>query len=90
MEYTERTCGPSITRNLITRVLTICHVKLTQSAVMEQKRFDLRSLSPALHSFVFHSFGAIKEKARSPYVLRWQRGCTSSSLSDERNVLDSL
>ena len=39
---------------------------------------------------VFHSFGAIKEKARSPYVLRWQRGCTSSSLSDERNVLDSL
>jgi len=30
-------------------------------------------------------FGAIKEKARSPYVLRWQRGCTSSSLSDERN-----
>ena len=52
MEYTERTCRPSITRNLITRVLTICHVKLTQSAVMEQKRFDLRSLSPALHSFV--------------------------------------
>ena len=83
MEYTERTCGPSITRNLITRVLTIYHVKLTQSAVMEQKHFDLRSLSPALHTFVFHSFGAT-------YVLRWQRGCTSSSLSDERNVLDGL
>ena len=31
------------------------------------------------------SFGAIKEKARSPYVLRWLRGCTRSSLSDERN-----
>ena len=33
---------------------------------------------------------AVKEKARSPYVLRWQRGCTSSSLSNERNVLDGL
>ena len=39
---------------------------------------------------VFHSFGAIKEKARCPYVLRWQRSCTSSSLSDERYVLDGL
>ena len=29
---------------------------------------------------VFHSFGAVKEKARSPYVLRWQRGCTSSQM----------
>ena len=27
------------------RVLTICHVKLTQRTVLEQKRFDLRSLS---------------------------------------------
>ena len=40
----------SITRNLITRVLTICHVKLTQSTSLEQKRFDLRSLSPALRT----------------------------------------
>ena len=35
-----RPFGPSITRNLITRVLTICHVKLTQSTALEQKRFD--------------------------------------------------
>ena len=34
--------------NLITRVLTNCHLKLTQSTAKEQKRFDLRSLSPAL------------------------------------------
>ena len=40
-----RPCTP---RNLITRVLTICYVKLTQSTVLEQKRLDLRSLSPAL------------------------------------------
>ena len=43
-----------------------------------------------LNGRVFHILGAIKEQARSPYVLRWQRGCTSSSLSDERNVLDGL
>ena len=29
-------------------VLTIDHVKLMQSTAFEQKRFDLRSLSPAL------------------------------------------
>ena len=33
--------GLSITRNLVTRVLTICHVKLPQSTTMEQNRFDL-------------------------------------------------
>ena len=33
-----------------------------------------------LNGRVFHSFG---KKVRSPYVLRWQWGCTSSSLSDE-------
>ena len=43
-----------------------------------------------LNERVFHSFGAIKEKARSPYVLRRQRGFISSSLSEERNVLDAL
>ena len=46
--------------------------------------------SADLHRFilngrVFHSFGAIKEKACFPYVLIWQQGCTGSSLSDERN-----
>ena len=35
-------------RNLITRVLTNCHIKLTQSTAKERKRFDLKSLSPAL------------------------------------------
>ena len=37
-----------ITCNLYTSVLTISHVKRRQSTAMEQKRFDLRSLSPAL------------------------------------------
>ena len=35
MEYTER--------NLITRVLTIYHVELSQSTALEQKRFNSRS-----------------------------------------------
>ena len=38
-----------------------------------------------LNGRVFYSFWLIREKARSPYVLRWQQGCTSSFLSDERN-----
>jgi len=37
--------------NLITCVLIICHVKLTQSTALEQKRFDLRSFSPTLPNF---------------------------------------
>ena len=37
-----RASRPSAPRNLITRVLTICHVKLTQSTAMEQKRLHLR------------------------------------------------
>ena len=41
---------PSTTRNLITHVLTICHVKLMQSTALEQKRFDLLSLLPTLHN----------------------------------------
>ena len=31
----------SCTLNLIVHVLTICHLKLTQSTVLEHKRFDL-------------------------------------------------
>jgi len=42
--------GSSITRNLITCVLTFYHVKLTQSTALVQKRFDLRSLSPAIRN----------------------------------------
>ena len=38
------------TCNVITRVLIIYHVKVTQSTAIEQKRFDLRSLSPMLHN----------------------------------------
>ena len=36
------------TCNFITRVLIIYHVKVMQSTAFEQKRFDLRSLSPIL------------------------------------------
>ena len=45
-----RAFGLSITRKLITRLLTICHVKLSQSTALEQKRFELRLLSPAFHN----------------------------------------
>ena len=34
---------PSIPLTPTTSVLTICHVKLTQSTALEQKRLDLRS-----------------------------------------------
>ena len=50
MQYWSRAFELSITRDLITRVLTLCHVKLTQSTVLEQKRFNLRSLSLALRN----------------------------------------
>ena len=50
---------------------------------------DSADLQPfILNGRVFHSFGPIKEKARSPCVLRCQRGCSSSSLSDKHNALD--
>ena len=41
-----------LTSNLNTHVLNICHVKLMQitALALEQKRFDLRSLSPALRN----------------------------------------
>ena len=48
MDITQHVFEPSITRNLITRVLTICQAKLGQSTALGQKRFELRSLSPAL------------------------------------------
>ena len=51
MEYTKRNVITHVTfypLNLITRVLTICHMKLTQSTVLEQKRLNLWSLSPPL------------------------------------------
>ena len=53
MECTERNrisraLEPSIFRNLITRVLIIYYVNLTRSTALEQKRFDLRSMSSAL------------------------------------------
>ena len=39
---------PSTSCNLITRVLTVCHVKLTQNTALQQKCVDLQSLSPGL------------------------------------------
>ena len=45
-----RAFRPSTPRNLITHILTICYVKPTQRTALEQKRFDLRSLSPALRN----------------------------------------
>ena len=52
MEYAERNLsrsfGRSVTRNLITRVLTYYHVRRAQNIALERKGFDLRSLSPAL------------------------------------------
>ena len=41
---------PSTPRNLIRRVLAMCHVKLTQSTALERKRFDRPSLSSALRN----------------------------------------
>ena len=52
MECSLRTFGPSITHKLITRVLTICHMKLAQSTALEQQRFDLRSLSPTFNKLL--------------------------------------
>ena len=50
-----RSCafGPSTTRNLIMRVLSINHVKRTNSTALKQKRFDFSSLSPALRNLRF-------------------------------------
>ena len=47
----ECTFEPSITCNLIVHVLTICHMKLMQSIGLEEKHFDLWSLSPTLRNF---------------------------------------
>ena len=43
--------GPSISGNVITLVLTICLVKLTQSTALEQKRFAFDRC--CLHSVTF-------------------------------------
>ena len=55
MEYVERNLiddtrlfGSSITRNLMTRVLTFYHMKLAQSTALEPERFDLRSILASL------------------------------------------
>ena len=42
--------GSSVTRNMITFVWTIHHVKLAQSTTLELKRFHLASLLPALRN----------------------------------------
>ena len=71
-------------------ILTILNQFLKRYVLRVDLKDSADSQRVILNGRVFYSFGAIKEKARSPYVLRWQRGCTSSSLSDERNVLDGL
>ena len=59
-----------IERNLITRVLTIFNVKLTQSTSLEQKRFDLRSLSAALRNlWLFLVFAIINTESRIGVVV---------------------
>ena len=40
--------GPSITRNTITRILTLHHGDLCKAQRWNNTRFDLRSISPAL------------------------------------------
>ena len=50
MQFDHTRLDLSTTRNLITHVLTICHIKLMQRTALEQKRFDLLTLSPTLHN----------------------------------------
>ena len=44
--------------------MTICHVKRTQSTALEQKRFDLRSLSPALFNLWLLLVWSLNRKLR--------------------------
>ena len=53
MQFDQTRLDLSTTRNLITHVLTICHIKLMQRTVLEQKRFDLLTLSPTLHNLCY-------------------------------------
>ena len=70
-----RVFRPSTPRNLIGRVLTICQVKLTQGTALEQnpgeqKRLDLRSLSPALRNLwllLVHSFTLLISYIRASF-----------------------
>ena len=50
MQFDHTRLDLSTTHNLITHVLTICHIKLMQRTALEQKRFDLLTLSPTLHN----------------------------------------
>ena len=49
-QFDYATFWPSIPCNMITHVLTICHVKFMQSTMFEWKCFDLPSLSPTLRN----------------------------------------
>ena len=60
-----RAFGPSITRNLITCVLTICHMKFAQSTALDQKSFDLRSFEPlVITSLRINPRLSIRKKSR--------------------------
>ena len=50
MQFDQTRLDLSTTHNLITHVLTICHIKLTQRTALEQKRFDLLTFLPTLHN----------------------------------------
>ena len=55
------------TCNFITRVLIIYHVKVKQSTAFEQKRFDLRSLSPILRNlWLLLVYGPVKMEVGDP------------------------
>ena len=51
----------SITRKLITFVMKICHVKVTQTTATEEKRLDFRTLSSAEASLCY---GEAEEKEK--------------------------
>ena len=46
----DHACLDLLSPVILSRVLTICHIKLTQRPAPEQKHFDLRLLSPALRN----------------------------------------
>ena len=56
------------------RVLTICHLKLTQNTALEQKRLELRSLLPALPYLWFLLVSCISQwfLPVNPFIFMWK------------------
>ena len=63
----------STPRNLITCVLTICHVKPRRSTASEQKRLDLRPLSPALRNLWLLLFTSPSTPIGRSRIFPWSR-----------------